>query len=69
VKRFVEKEWVIVLITAALILVVSALLHADEEGTFLIGVGILAIVICIWLGPERVRLWREEHGTSAAHRR
>jgi hypothetical protein len=55
-----------VLVIATLTLVISALVHADETGILLIGVGLIAILM---LGPDRVRLWREEHGAPTTRRR
>jgi len=46
-KRFVENQWAIVAATTTLTLVVSALTNADENGTLLIAIGFLAVVICI----------------------
>jgi hypothetical protein len=46
-KRFVERDWAIVLIVTVLTLAVSSLVHPDEKGLLLIAIGFLAIVICV----------------------
>lgn len=43
--------------------------HASVGATYLIAFGLLAIGLGILLGPERVRLWREMHGSSSARHR
>jgi hypothetical protein len=43
--------------------------HASAGATYLISFGLLAIGLGILLGPERVRLWREMHGSSPTRHR
>lgn len=43
--------------------------HASVGATYLISFGLLAIGLGILLGPDRVRLWREMHGSSSTHHR
>jgi hypothetical protein len=68
-KRFVKKEWVIVLALAVLTVAVSAVAHADEDGTILIAVGFLAVWICSQAIVERLHESRAKHGASSTHRR
>lgn len=68
-KRFVEKDWPLSIVGAILTLVVVALTGADAGATYLIAIGFLAIILCIRMGPDRVRLWRAEHGAAVTHRR
>jgi hypothetical protein len=68
-KRFVEKDWVVGLLGGVFAWVVAALTGADAGATYLIALGVVAITVCIMFGPERFRLWREEHRAPAARRR
>jgi Na+/melibiose symporter-like transporter len=68
-KRFVESQWAIVLTTTTLTLVVSALTNANEDGTLLIAIGILAGFICSQSVLERLHESRAKHSASSTHRR
>lgn len=68
-KRFVESQWAIVLTTTTVTLVVSALTNADEDGTLLIAIGVLAVLICSQSVVERLHESRAKHGAPSTHRR
>lgn len=68
-KRFVESQWAIVLTTTTLTLVVSALTNANEDGTLLIAIGVLAVFICSQAVLERLYESRAKPGAFSTHRR
>jgi hypothetical protein len=61
-KRSVRSDLATVAIVVALTLAVVAITDASAGATQLILIGFLAVAIAIRLGPERLELWREEHG-------
>lgn len=63
-KRFVRSDFGTVALITVLAVLVVAITGASAGATYLILVGFLAIALAIRLGPERLELWREEHGAA-----
>jgi hypothetical protein len=64
-KCSVRIDFALVVSVVALTLAVVAITDASAGATQLILIGFLAVAMAIRLGPERLQLWREEHGRAA----
>jgi len=60
-KRFVRSEAAVAYALGAVVAIIAAVTQASPGATYLLAFGVGAIGLACFLGPDRLRLWREQH--------
>jgi hypothetical protein len=65
-KRFVRHEAGLAYMLGAVGGMIVGFTDASAGASYLIAFGLGMVGLAIFLGPDRVQLWREQHGSSSA---
>jgi hypothetical protein len=67
-KRFVRHDFLAPVSAGAVVAVIVAVTRAGADATYGIAFGLLAILLAIRLGPDRLELWRQQRAPAEPRR-